>query len=703
MADVNIIKRRLLADAFFVGFITLGTQIILLREFLLVYSNNELVIGLILALWMTFSAIGTRSFNLFNKEKIKCSLLRFLFLFLAFYPILMAFLIESLRNTIAGTGIMVSLWEIIIYSAVILFPLCFSGGFLFALINSFNKPGVAVKKYYSYEALGSMTSGALVSFYFIWSLQVNDFKSLEYLSLIILIYLMIHDYRHFNYKAASIFLFIFLGVSSIFFYTDINMAAKQKLYPGQDILETKESFQGNITVTKTGSQVNFFENNILLFSTGDVAQREEDIQYALLQRPMAENILIAGGGVTGTLNEVLKYSDIKTVDYIEQNRQLVDMAKKYTVLPDSELINFITTDPALFIKKTIKRYDAVFVNQPEPVNASLNRFYTVEFYGRVKKILSGNGILSTRLPYSENYQDDNELRMQASVYNSLKRNFKNVIVVPGKRLYFLASDSTLNFNFTEVINKLNLHNSYVNTSYINDMLLRFKSEQILAGFKNIELVNNDFKPVVYYLYLKHWLGFFKSDVKYFAIPAIIIVLLLLIFSKGLSKAVFTSGFTAASVEIILLIVFQIVTGNIYLLIGILVTVFMAGLATGSAMVKPGIKNAVKTTVLVQVSTSALLFCTAIYFMNYGSVQSKVLTEVIIFSVLFLTALFTGYQYGVVVQNNGKAVVSAYSADLFGAALGSFLPVIFLIPELGLYNTLLVLAILHLLALFRLKK
>ena len=137
MIKNRIIKRQLLADAFFLGFITLGAQIILLRELLMIYSNNELVMGLVLALWMIFTATGTYLFRFFRQESFRCGLLRILFLFLAFYPVLAAFFIESFRNNVAETGRMLSLTEIIITASVILLPLCFTGGFLFILINSF--------------------------------------------------------------------------------------------------------------------------------------------------------------------------------------------------------------------------------------------------------------------------------------------------------------------------------------------------------------------------------------------------------------------------------------------------------------------------------------------------------------------------------------------------------------------------------------
>jgi len=43
------------------------------------------------------------------------------------------------------------------------------------------------------------------------------------------------------------------------------------------------------------------------------------------------------------------------------------------------------TDGRLFLKTTQSTFDVVIVNLPEPQNAQLNRFYTVEFFARRRK------------------------------------------------------------------------------------------------------------------------------------------------------------------------------------------------------------------------------------------------------------------------------------------------------------------------------
>lgn len=697
-------KRGLTLDAFLLGMLSLGVQIIFFREFLMIYGNNELIVGILMALWMIFAATGTFSFQFVKKITPGYRIIRSIFFFLIIYPLPTAFFIEAFRNVFIHTGKIFSLTETVISSSLILFPFCFASGFLFVLINSVSPQNTSKERFYTFETLGSLFAGGLVSFYFIYFLGLNNFKSLELLLMIVLIFLLVSDINIKFFRSAILFLSLFSIISYLFIKTDLNLKAKELLFSGQKILETKETFLGNITVTQTGKQLNFFENNLLVFSTENVIQREEDVHYALLQREGTKQVLIAGGGITGTTLEVLKYPSVKNVEYIEHNPFLLQLGRKYTNSLDDEVIKYIAEDPALFISQVKKKYDAVLINQPPPLNASLNRYYSTEFYQKVKKIMTKNGVLSTRLPYSENYADRYELEIQASVYNSLKRNFKNVLVVPGQKLYFIASDSALKFNYATALKKVDLHNYYVNPAYINDMLLQFKSNQITKGYEDIHLVNHDFKPIVYYAYLGHWLNFFQVGIELIVFPVIILVLVILLFSRGLAKAVYTSGFTAASTEVVLLIVFQIIWGNLYLMLGVLFTLFMAGLATGSWTIKFK-NNHVLTTSTIQIISALLMAGIGLFLTLFKAEQNDMITKPVVFVSIYLIAFLTGYQYGFAVTKDPDKVSVFYSSDLLGAALGSLLPAIFLIPQIGIQNTFYFLALLHVmtLGLIKLKK
>ena len=61
-------KRLYLADSFFLGFTLIGAQIILLREFLMIFNGNELVIGLLMAIWLITTGLGSWTGRFFTQN-----------------------------------------------------------------------------------------------------------------------------------------------------------------------------------------------------------------------------------------------------------------------------------------------------------------------------------------------------------------------------------------------------------------------------------------------------------------------------------------------------------------------------------------------------------------------------------------------------------------------------------------------------------
>ncbi len=701
----NISNRFLFADAFFLGFTLLGAQIILLREFLLIYSGNELVIGLLLATWLLLTALGSWSGRFIRPGRNYDNLIRILFTFLVIYPLAAAFGIEYFRNDILEPGRMLSLVEVAGYAALLLLPLCFTGGLLFVLINiSAGSNKGKLQNCYAFESLGSLAGGALISLFFIFYLEINNFRSLEYLIILNLLFFGIHDFRKGRYLESFVFAFITLGLLLLIRQYDLNALAKQKLFAGQEVLVSKETAYGNLTVTKTGDQTNFFENGVLLFSTGDVAQREEDVHYAMLQRPKAQKVLLLGGGVTGTARELLKYPEVSRVDYLEVNPAIFILAKKYTTYLEDRRVRTIAEDPIRFLKNTSVKYDVILVNQPVPSGAELNRFFTVEFYRKLKKVLRPGGVVATRLTASENYMSDDEVAMQTSVYNGLKMSFAGVLAVPGHKLYFMASDSALNMNYTELYDSAKPGNEYVNDSWLNDDLLRFRSGQIVAAYTDTTLLNHDFKPVVYGLYIRHWLGLFGMDIRIIPAVVLLLVILFLIFSKPLAMAMFTSGFTGAAAEVTLLISFQVIFGYVYLFLGIIITVFMAGLMAGALFSKNCRGNNILRRVRqIQIVSGITLLLVTVMLLFVAGIDNETLIRWLFVLAMLAVSVLVGYQYGVIVCHSkkdlGKTVASAYSSDLAGSALGSLLVAVYVVPAYGLIATLVMLAVFHFLTLF----
>ena len=703
-SENNEIRRLLFTEIFFLGFTLIGAQIILLREFLLVFNGNELVVGMLFAIWMVITAFGSWFGRFIFLKPSYLGLIRVLMVFITVYPLIAAFSIEYFRNVFVDFGRMISLYEAMIYSTAILLPLCGTGGLLFTLINSSgNKEARLFKNLYSIESLGSVAGGLLISLFFIYQLEVNNFRSLTYLILINFVYFGISDFKIGKQFRSFGFLVFAIAIMFFIYNIDLDRIAKEKLYHGQELLLSKETPYGNLSITKAENQINIFRDGIIYYTNENVIQKEEDVHYAMLQNPNAKAVLLIGGGITGTIEEILKYSAVQEIAYVEMDPILFTLQNVGFKESTEVKIKKYAQDPVLFLQNSNQKFDVILINQSPPSNAQFNRFYTVNFYQKLKRFLNRGGVISCRLPSSSNYLSSEEVTTQATIYNSLQAVYNYVMVVPAGLTYFIASDKLMALDYVKKLSDLGLENIYINTNYLNDDLMRFRSDQILATYSEIETLNYNFKPVVYISYIRQWLNYYDYNFWFIPLFTCIILLIFIISAKPNSLAIFSSGFTGVGVELVLIIVFQVLLGYMYYFIGILITIFMAGLAFGSLISKKISPEKIgKQTFFLQLITGIFIIGLSGIFVFLEKLTSPLIIQFIIVLCMLSISILVGLQYGLsVTERKSKSAIivsKIYSADLIGSALGSMITVVILIPFFGIYISLYCLAGLHFLTL-----
>ena len=103
----------------------------------------------------------------------------------------------------------------------------------------------------------------------------------------------------------------------------------------------------------------------------------------------------------------------------------------------------IQGDGRLFVRQTDRRYDVVIADVPDPSTSQINRFYTREFFAEVHRILTPGGVLSFSLGTYENYLSKELARLIGVAHQTLRDVYANVLMLPGGRVFFLASDGEL--------------------------------------------------------------------------------------------------------------------------------------------------------------------------------------------------------------------------------------------------------------------
>jgi spermidine synthase len=481
--------------------------------------------------------------------------------------------------------------ETVLSALLLLLPYCLTAGYALTLACSFlaRQAGArGIGQVYVADSIGSIGGGVLFSFVLVRFLDHAGI--LVYPAVLNLLVAGAIGFYTGHKLLSTIAGALAVAVTAAAVFVDLDGVSTALQYPGQHMVARGNSPYGKLLVTESDGQFDFIENGVPLTSTRDDQHVEEAVHYAMAQRPKARQVLLVGGGISGTAKEILKYH-VRRVDYVELDPLILEFGRKY--LPESladNRINVINSDGRLFVRQTGQKYDVVIVDLPEPATAQLNRFFTVEFLAQVKRALSAGGVVSFSLGHYENYVSPELARMLASAGRSLKPSFPNVLVIPGGQVFFLASDGPLFDDIAARIEQQGIKTKLMNRHYLDAMLRSDRMMDMQQAIAQPAAVNEDFNPVLYYYHLRHWMSQFKIGFGLLQVLLLVVLCVYLVRLRGMALVLFASGFAATTLEIVLLLAFQVLCGSVYHQLGIIVTVFMAGLALGAMMANRRMKT-----------------------------------------------------------------------------------------------------------------
>lgn len=740
------VKTKLNLSALILGLTSIISQIIIIRELVVVFYGNELSLGIILASWFFWIALGSfLAGRLVEKlrmgERSLSAIQTITFLILPLNLLLLRN-IKSILNI--PTGKIIGLMPMLGSSFLSLAPICILLGFTFILISKIasfktKTPSKEIGGVYLLEGLGASIGGILFSFLLIKLL--TPFQNIFIIAGINLIVAILIKRNIFH----SLFLII-LSLAFIFSWPKYLEDITRKIqFRPFELIESIDSLYGNIAVTKTGKEFSFYENALLLFTSGDLLTSEESVHYALLSHPLPKKILLIGGGMSGSLEQILKHP-VKKVDYVELDPLIIDLAKKYLGTIEDDRLNIIHMDGRLFVKGRIadKRlngltdnmYDVIILNLPDPYTAMLNRFYSLEFFREANKILAPDGLISFSVTSSENYINLEQSYYLASLYNTLKKEFRDIKVFPGNTAIFLASNKSgmLTYNADILIDRLK--NRGIDTQFVREYYLPFKLSATRIRYIEDSIkrsgtakINRDFKPVGYFYHMLLWMSMFypgksllpyleKVDLNLFIlIIASLAFLAFLIqrikkysFKRSVALSVATTGMSEISFQIIIIFAFQFLYGYMYYKIGLILTSFMIGLVLGSFCINRLLAQ-LKNERSLYLKTQALIciypLILPVIFISIAraNISRPGIGQLLQTSFAFLPIIagfLGGFQFPLATKiclknskNSGKTAGFLYGIDLFGSCIGGLLVTLILIPIIGIIQTCFLLCIINL--------
>jgi spermidine synthase len=637
---------------------------------------------------------------------------------IAILPLMQVVAVRVLRDVVFVRGAAVGVIGTVLGTLALLLPFCVVSGAMLTVACELlpRREGAdGIGRVYVADTVGSIVGGILFSFILVpW---FDHFALLCFpaaLNLLLAGALAWHFRQRLLLVSAAI---VAAGLVVHVALVDADEVTTAVQHWGQHTVYRANSPYGRLVVTADSGQLTFFENGVPVITTHSIEQIEETVHYAMSQRPDARKVLLVSGGVTGTAREILRYPAVTEVTYVELDPQIVEAGRRFLAenLADPR-IKIVATDGRRFVRQTAERFDVVIVAVPDPSTSQLNRFYTAEFFAEVKHALAPGGVLAFGLGRYENYVSPELAQMLASAHRTLRESFANVRLIPGGRVFFLGSDGPLRLDIAARLEQLGLATQLVNRHYLDAMLAPDRLADLDRAVAQPAEANTDFNPTLYYYHLRYWLSQFAFRGGLLGGGLLLLLAAYLWRLPAVPRVVFASGFAASALEVVLLLGYQTLYGSLYRQVGLVVTVFMAGLAAGAWWASRRLdlsprlswwsgltsrrSSALGSTrstftptqilALLAFAVAALATLLPVVLRQLGNFDAAIGTPLVgqgvVLLATFILALLVGAQFPLAsAAEPGEPAATAsrlYTADLVGAALGALLVSTLLIPLLG---------------------
>jgi len=725
-----------------IGFSAVIGQIVLMRELVVVFNGNEMSLGIMLATWLFWTAVGSYVSSLVKlgerNARTAVALLECL-LGVSLLPTI--WWLRASRNVFQTVpGELLGPVPMILTSLVCLSVFCALSGCLFVVATRMyaqacgTSARVATSSAYLLEAAGSGAGGILASVVLLRFCNSFQIAAVVMLLNLCMAAMLLLPLRRVQVISTGLAIAVLAGFLLICVTPWLEESSQKRLWRGFHLLASRDSIYGQLAVTETGDIRSIYDNGMVLASAPDESAAEEAVHYALLEHPAPRHVLLIGGGVNGSIAQALKHPTIERIDYVELDPALVSIARQF--FPEQAAsfsdprVHVHYADGRHYLKATAERFDVIVLNLPDPQTAQLNRFYTREFFASAREHLAPGGLLALQLRSSEDYISPDLAAFLRCIQHTLRQVFPQPAIIPGETIHFFAAmqPGVLTENPQTLISRLQTR--HVETRYVREYFLPFRMMPDRMAQVHEQLqplpetpVNRDFAPIAYYFSVELWsVQFHSAYARWFRAAAqrsfssslvgscTLLALLTIILAsrrvrekRARAAAVFcvtATGFTLMAQQIFLLLLFQSVYGYVYHQLAVLIAMFMAGIALGSWLairhVASGVDiglmvSAASIQLLLAASVPALMLVITLLAQSSGGIPTLLTAQLVFPLLAVLSGLLGGYQFpvatGIYLRDDSaqRGVGTLYAWDLLGGCAGALLLSGYLIPVFGFWK------------------
>jgi len=597
------------------GATALIAQTALLRQFLVIFHGNELAVGLFFGCWFFGIVIGAELSGRWVDRLRRLTMWETILVVAgALSPPMIMAAMKTMPAWYAMQPGVVPGWSRIMLAGLLASPVGMWVGLafpFFARVSGGERE--VIGRLFVWEAFGSMLAG--LAFAFVLAPYAAPLVSALLASLVLLIgWLAWADRRSFRVgTVVAIIAFSLLLMRGNVLEQQLERLRFDALGSGAKFELSLHTRYQNVVFATAGEQTQIYGNGGYLDSFPDPYVHRQEAALLLAQHAHPRRIVLLGGGFTGLAVELLTSPVVQRLDIVHLDkrlgREIVSRlpTNDRAALEDPRL-HIHTVDVRRFVRESKSTYDLVVVVAPDPSTALLNRFYTLEFFRGIRRLLDDKGVLALSLTGAANLIGDEVGPYLASVRATLASVFPKILILPGDQMHIFASlaQEALAPDLPSMQNRYAqafdgtppLPVEVIDQWVVPERIALLK--QVLAGV-DAEL-NRDLRPVSYLAFLRVWdrfagggmarwlAGMVNVSKRWWQAGAFLLCIIVWLLPMigccetlpgryGL-VGVATSGFVGMAAVVLASIAYQSIYGQMYQKVALVIAAYMGGLAVG---------------------------------------------------------------------------------------------------------------------------
>jgi len=740
------------------GLVAIATQTLLFREFVTTFEGNDISVGVFFGSWFLWVGLGAVLVR--RRDRFAETLLRHVeLLFLLYIPafLLQLLLILDVRD-LAGVASydLLSVQTIVLWAMVVNAPVSLVTGMLFPVACRWFEQTTAfpVSRVYILEAIGSFAGGLAVTALLAWHMPMVRVSLVLAVVLTASVsvclsstpggsgkcWLADGDPRTSAGRRVALILSLMTGALAVVILltgADRSLAKAVQTAKWSRLLP-REALTGAFHTTQAEYLYGQYGGQWIAMREGSVCETlpaEEDAgriaATVLCQNPQARRVLVIGSGLA-LCSRLMMLPQIEHVAWAhpdtEYARRLLECVPEKFAVDDARFCP-ITDEIRDYLSDTRDFFDVVVLGLPDGTSSALNRYYTVEFYERIKASLRPGGVIGVSIAGGQGVMGAELVGLGASTRKTLEAVFASQVLVPGEQTWLIASDSkaltddpaAARDRFAAMAGSQQVFPAAGLLSvYQPDRAAEAMLAYDRADLPEKLLVNRDSRPLAHLYGLLLAARQSGASVTHFVrllalggwLPFVVPVLVFAILrvwamterghGAGPSSfdsvfLVFSTGWVSIAMVILLMYLYETRFGSLYLHIGLISSLFMAGLTVGALLVGRLIARASGRRPLhillvgILLAHAVVLAALAMDWADWMPGHASFATAFI------LSGLCCGGYWPIAAAqlaggslNSGEAGSRLETADHLGACLGGLVTSLLMVPVLGTRTSLLVL-------------